>query len=97
MDKMGINRNFRFGPLSRASYAFPALAKANLAPERPQEIAGFVPMARFRPARIYLASFEYLGGRDLALPSNRGWSRDNNPAPTVASAKLPASIARGNS
>src|SRR6266403_1002703 len=96
MDKMGINRNFRFGPLSRASYAFPALAKANLAPERPQGDR-WVPMARFRPARIYLASFEYLGGRDLALPSNRGWSRDNNPAPTVASAKLPASIARGNS
>src|SRR6267378_244713 len=33
MGKMGINRNFRFGPPSRASYAFPALPKANLQPE----------------------------------------------------------------
>src|SRR6266704_2846530 len=49
------------------------------------------------PNRIYLASFDYFGGRYLPLPSNRGWSRENDPAPTVASAKLPASMARGNS
>ncbi len=49
------------------------------------------------PGGGYLASFEYFGGRALPPPSNRGWSRDTNPAPTVASAKLPASIASGNS
>src|SRR5712664_2071398 len=48
-----------------------------------------------RPEGNYLASFEYFGGRALPPPSNSGWSRDTNPAPTVASAKLPASIARG--
>lgn len=36
-----INRNFRFGPLTRASYASPALDTTNLPPEQaPSEISG---------------------------------------------------------
>ncbi len=52
---------------------------------------------RVSTTKAHLANFEYLGGREPPLPSNRGWSRETSPAPTVASAKLPASTARGNS
>src|SRR6266481_4660196 len=51
----------------------------------------------FTRRRFTLASFDYLGGRDLPRPSKSTWSRDKSPAPTVARAKLPASIASGNS